>query len=132
MNFHPSRPTTEAARALAWQDCDANLRVAQKTRVAVRDAVISTAEQRVRHRRNLGIAMFAFVLLLVLLAPAIWNGLEDIFAGEHIFDLAAVMAFSALMLFSAMLATLIAVWKGQRDVEHDRGGGIETFRPIKK
>jgi len=35
------------------------------------------------------------------------------------------------MLFPAMLAALIAVWKGERDVEHDRGG-FEIFRPIEK
>lgn len=125
-----SRPT-EAARAIARHDYDADLRLARKTRVAVRDAVISTAERRTRQRRNLGIAIFAFASLMVLLAPAIWNGLEDIFAGEHLFDLPTVVAFSALMLFSAMLAALIAFWKGQRAVDHDRGGA-QTFRPIGK
>ena len=35
------------------------------------------------------------------------------------------------MVFSALLAALIAVWKGQQDVEHDRGG-VETFRSIDK
>ena len=58
--------------------------------------------------------------MLVLLAPAIWNGLEDLLAGEHLFDLPALVTFLILMLFSAMLAALIAVWKGQARVEHDR------------
>jgi hypothetical protein len=30
-----------------------------------------------------------------------------------------------------MLATLIAVWRGQRNLDHDRGG-FETFRSIEK
>jgi hypothetical protein len=131
MNIRQGRRPNDTAQVIAWQDCEADLRVAQKTRRAVRDEVISTVERRKSQRRNLGIAMFAFALLLVLLAPAIWNGLEDLFAGEHIFDLPTVIAFSALMLFSAMLAALIAFWKGQRKVEHDRGG-IDTFRPIQK
>ncbi len=131
MNVPQTSRPTEAARAIARHDCDADLRLAQKTRIAVRDAVISTAERRTRQRRNLGIAIFAFASLLVLLAPAIWSGLEDIFAGEHLFDLPTVVAFSALMLFSAMLAALIAFWKGQRAVDHDRGG-VQTFRPIGK
>jgi hypothetical protein len=42
-----------------------------------------------------------------------------------------MFAFLILMLFPAMLAALIAVWKGKQDVEHDRGG-FETFRPIDK
>ncbi len=70
--------------------------------------------------------------MLVLLAPAIWNGLEDLLGEEHLFDLPTPWSpFSSLMLFPAMLAALIAVWKGQQDVEHDRGG-FETFRPIEK
>jgi hypothetical protein len=131
----PARPqarrSIDAERSLAWQDCDANLVLAQKTRRAVRDEVISTQERRTRQRHNMGLALMGFGFLLVLLAPAIWNGLEYLLAGEHILDLPAVVAFLILMLFPAMLAALIAVWKGQRDVEHDRGG-FETFRPIEK
>jgi cytochrome bd-type quinol oxidase subunit 2 len=112
-------------------DSDANLVVAQKTRRAVRDAVISTQEQRVRQRRSLGLAIIGFVSLLVMLGPALWNGMEDLLAGERLFDLPTLLAFSALMFFLAMLAALIAVWKGRRDVEHDRGG-FEIFRPIEK
>ncbi len=135
MNVTPTgganRRPADTARSIAWPDCDANLVVAQKTRRAVRDAVISTQEQRVRHLRVMGFALIGFLFLAVLLAPAIWNGLEDLLAGEHIFDLPAMVAFLILMLFPAMLAALIAVWKGKQDVEHDRGG-FETFRSIEK
>jgi hypothetical protein len=126
-----TRRAADDIRSLAWSDCDANMALAQKTRRAVRDEVISTQERRIRHRRSLGVAIIGTVLLFVLLAPAIWNGLEDLLAGEHPFDLPVLIAFSVLMLFSAMLAVLVAVWKGQRDVEHDRGG-FEVFRPIEK
>ncbi len=112
-------------------DHDANLRLAMKTRRAVRDAVISSQEGRIRQRRNLGMAILSFVTLLVLLGPTLWNGLEDLLAGEHIFDLPTLLALFTLMLLPAMLAALIAVWRGQRDLEHDRGG-FETFRPIEK
>jgi hypothetical protein len=135
MSGTPSRgplgPPKDAARSLAWMDSDANLLVAQKTRRAVRDEVISTQERRVRQRRSLGLAIIGFVFLLVVLGPALWIGMEDLLAGERLFDLPILLAFSALMLFLAMLAALIAVWKGQRDVEHDRGG-FEIFRPIEK
>jgi len=122
---------TDVARSIAWMDSDATLVLAQKTRRAVRDAVISTQERRVRQRRSLGLAIIGFVFLLVMLGPALWNGMEDLLAGERLFDLPTLLALSALMLFPAMLAALIAVWKGQRDVEHDRGG-FEIFRPIEK
>jgi hypothetical protein len=128
-NRAPKRPAD--VRSLAWPDCEATLALAQKTRRAVRDEVISIQERRVRQRRSLGFAIFGFVSLFVLLAPALWSGLEDLLAGEHLFDLPTLVACLILMLFSAMLATLIAVWKGQRDAQHDRGG-FETFRSIDK
>lgn len=121
------RPS-DAARAIAWPDYDANLLLAQKTRRAVRDAVISSREQRTRQFRVMGLALTGFLLLLMLLAPAIWNGLEDVLAGEHIFDLPALAALLTLMLFPAMLAALIAIWKGKQDAEHERRG-VDTFRP---
>jgi hypothetical protein len=126
----PRRPA-DLARSIAWPDYDANLILAQKTRRAVRDEVISSQERRVRQLRVMGLALIGFLFLMVLLAPAIWNGLEDVLAGEHISDLPTMVAFLTLMLLPAMLAALIAVWKGKQDVEHDRGG-IETFRPIEK
>jgi hypothetical protein len=126
----PRRPA-DLARSIAWPDYDANLMLAQKTRRAVRDEVISSQERRVRQLRVMGLALIGFLFLMVLLAPAIWNGLEDVLAGEHIFDLPALVALLTLMLFPAMLAALIAVWKGKQHVEHDRGG-FETFRPIEK
>lgn len=110
---------------------DADRKLVQKTRRAVRDAVISSQEHRMRQRRNLGLALLGFVALLVLLGPPLWIGLEDLLSGEHIFDLSTLLALFILTLLPAMLAALIAVWKGQRDLEHDRGG-FETFRPIEK
>jgi hypothetical protein len=126
-----SRQPSDLARSIAWSDCDATLALAQKTRRKVRDEVISTQERRVRARRNLGFAIFGFVGLFVLLAPALWNGLEDLLAGEHLFDLPTLVACLILMLFSTMMAVLIAVWREQHDPHRDRGG-FETFRSIEK
>jgi sterol desaturase/sphingolipid hydroxylase (fatty acid hydroxylase superfamily) len=112
-------------------DGDANRLVMQKTRRAVRDAVISTQEQRSRHRRNLGFAILSFVFMLVLLGPAVWTGVEELLGEEPLFDLPTQITFLIAMLFLAMLAALIAVWKGQHNVQHDRRG-FETFPPIEK
>lgn len=125
----PQGRTVDPARSIAWPDCEANLVLAQKTRRAVRDEVISTHERRMRQLRMLGLALTGFLFLMVLLAPAIWNSLEDLLAGELLFDLPTMTAILVLMLFPAVLAALIAVWKGKQDVEHDRGG-FETFHSI--
>jgi hypothetical protein len=126
----PRRPV-DTVRAIAWPDYDADLRLTQKTRRAVRDAVITGRERRLRQLRVMGFALIGFLFLMVLLAPALWNSLEDLLAGEHFFDLPALVALLTLMLFPPLLAALIALWKGKQDVEHDRGG-FDTFRPIEK
>jgi hypothetical protein len=135
MNVTPtrgaSRRPADLARSIAWPDYDANLMLTQKTRRAVRDEVISSQEKRTRQRRNLGFAILGFVSMLVLLAPAIWNGMEDLLGEEPLLDMPAQIAFLIVMLLLTMLATLIAVWRGQRNLDHDRGG-FETFRSIEK
>jgi hypothetical protein len=128
---HAKSGSADVSRSIAWPDHEATLAVAQKTRRAVRDAVISTQEIRTRQRRNLGFAILGFVLMLVLLAPAIWNGMEDLLGEERLFDMPTQIAFLIAMLLLTSLATLIAVWRGQRNLDHDRGG-FETFRSIEK
>ena len=127
----PGGPLADAVRSIAWQDGDANRVLTQKTRRAVRDAVISTQEKRTLQRRNLGFAILGFVFMLVLLGPAIWTGMEDLLEEERLFDLPTQLTFLIAMLLLAMLAALIAVWKGQRHVQHDRGG-VDTFPQIEK
>ncbi len=79
--------------SLPCSDGDANRRVTQKTRRAVRDAVISTQEKRSRQRRNLGFAILGFVSMLVLLGPAVWNGVEEVLGEEPLFDLPTQITF---------------------------------------
>jgi hypothetical protein len=124
-------PGDDVVRSASLLDGDANRRVTQKTRRAVRDAVITTQEKRTRQRRNLGFAILGFVSMLVLLGPAIWNAVEEFLGEEPLFDLPTQITFLIAMLFLAMLAALIAVWKEQHNVEHDRRG-FETFPPTEK
>jgi hypothetical protein len=121
----------DVLRGASLLDGDAARRVAQKTRLAVRDAVISTQEMRSRQRRNLGLAILGFVSMLVLLGPAVWTGVEELLGEEPFLDLPTQITFLIAMLFLAMLAALIAVWKEQHHVQHDRRG-FETFPPTEK
>jgi hypothetical protein len=127
----PRGSLAEAVRSIAAQDCNANLLLTQKTRRAVRDAVITTQEKRVQQRRNLGFAILSFVCMLVLLGPAVWSGVEELLGEERLFDMPTQVAFLIMMLFLGMLAALIALWKGQHQVQHDRRG-FETFPPTEK
>ena len=121
----------DVVRSGSLFDGDATRLVTQKTRRAVRDAVITTQEERTRQRRNVGFAILGFVSMLVLLGPAIWNAVEEFLGEEPLFDLPTQITFLIAMLFLAMLAALIAVWKGQHNVQHDRRG-FETFPPTEK
>jgi len=57
--------------------------------------------------------------------------MEDLLEEEHLFSMPTQLTLLIAMLLLAMLAALIAVWKGQRHVRHDRGG-VETFPQIEK
>ncbi|HEV2274814.1 MAG TPA: hypothetical protein VGR96_11650 [Acidobacteriaceae bacterium] len=101
----------DVVKALANLNCDASLVRVQRTRCSLREAALGLQEQRLRRRRNIGLALAAFFCLLVLLAPAVWNSAEDLMGGEHLNDFPLQIAFFLLMLFPAMLAALVAVWK---------------------
>ena len=127
MNFSNANLTSKAAaaheelvEALVNMNCGANL--VERTRRATRVAAITLEEQRVRQRRNLGFAILALLSLLIMLSPVLWSGVEDMVSGEHFADLPMQVAFLLLMLFPAMLAALIVVWKGQRSAHHDGRG----------
>jgi hypothetical protein len=127
----PRGPLADAVRSIAAPDCNADRLLTQKTRRAIRDAVITTQEKRVQQRRNVGFAILSFVCMLVLLGPAIWSGVEELLGEERLFDMPTQVAFLIMMLFLGMLAALIALWKGQHQVQHDRRG-FETFPPTEK
>jgi hypothetical protein len=126
INQDDARPMSEKAvredlvEAILNLNCPRNLATVQKTRRVVRDAALALEERRVRQRRSTGFALLAFFTILIFLSPAIWNSVEDIVSGEHIGDLPTEAALLLLMLMPAMLATLAAVWKEQRDTDHRR------------
>jgi hypothetical protein len=116
-----SAVSSDVIQALTSMNSDASLALVERTRCAVRQAALTIQEQRVQQRRNIGFALAVFVSLLVLLGPAIWNSIDDLFGGE-LGDLPSEMAVFLLMLAAAMLAALVAFWKEQRDVQHQRRG----------
>jgi hypothetical protein len=98
---------------LSGLNSDSTMRVAQRARRSVREAVIVRDEERGRSRRNLGIALFALAALFILLTPVIWSSLDELMAGEHILDASAMVTMLAIALASAVFAALIAGWRRQ-------------------
>ena len=112
----------DAVDAIANINCESNLARVQRTRRAIRDAAIGLQEERARQRRNVGCALATVLCMLILLGPAIWNSVEDVLGGEHFTDFPLQGALFLLLLFPAMIAALIAVWRGDRSLNYDERG----------
>jgi hypothetical protein len=112
---HPE-DDSDILQALTGLDASASLGVAQRTRRAVREAATNLREDRKRRHRNKGLALLVAVGFLTLLTPALWSGVDEIFAGEHLSDLPTMITLLALTLFSAVVAALIASWKNHEPV----------------
>ena len=96
---------------LAGLNADAGRAIVLRTRHAVRGSLEVASAQRQNRKRNAGIAILVAVVVLMVLSPAIWSGMEDLNSGEYIFDMTPMMTLLAVVLSSAVLAALIAGWK---------------------
>ena len=117
-----SRPEVDAEilQTLTGLDATANLAVAQRTRRAVREAANNLREDHQRRRRNKGVALLVAAGLITLLTPALWSGVDEIFAGEHLSDLPAMFTLTALTLLSAVVAALLAIWKNHPPLRYGK------------
>jgi hypothetical protein len=111
------QPSTDAERellrAMAGFDAQAQQPLVTRTRRAVRVADEIRRVQGERGRRSVGITLFAFGAILILLAPAIWGGLDDLLGGEHFGDLPAQVALFSSFLLLAVVGALLAVWRAR-------------------
>ncbi len=110
----------EFIQALTGLDASASLAVAHRTRRAVREAAMNLREDQKRRRRNRGMALLIGVGFLTLLTPALWSGVDEIFAGEHLSDLPTMVTLTALTLFSAVIAALLASWKNHQPARYGK------------
>jgi hypothetical protein len=115
-----SAPSSDLVRALSGLNAGTTLAVAQRTRRAVREAGANIREGAERRRKNRGMALLLAVGFLTLLTPALWSGVDEIFAGEHLSDLPAMFTLLALTLFSAVVAALVASWRGHQPLRYGR------------
>jgi hypothetical protein len=115
-----SQPSAETLHALTGLDAEASLAVAHRARRAVRQAASNLREDSGRRRRNAGFALLGLVAFLTLLTPALWSGVDELFAGEHLSDLPTMFTLLALTLFSAVVAALIASWKSHQPLRYGR------------
>lgn len=104
-------------RAMRGHDVAGQQPVVERTRRAVRIADQSRREHGTRHRRSAGVALFVLAAVLLVLAPALWSGVDDLLGGEHFGDLSTQVALFSALLFMAIMAAVGAGWhtRGNRE-----------------
>jgi hypothetical protein len=100
-------------RALTGHDAGAQLPVVARTRRAIRVADESRREQGERDRRTFGISLFAGGALFVLLAPVLWDSMDDLIGGEHFTDLPTQVALISSLLMISVVAALAVFWRSR-------------------
>ena len=109
-------------RAVTGHDSSSQLPVVARTRRAIRIADESRRERGARDRRTFGISLFAGGAVFVLLAPALWNSVEDLINGEHFGDLPTQVALFSSLLMMSIVAALVVLWRkrsGQDEFRQD-------------
>lgn len=105
-------------QALAGLNANDGLRSAQTARRRVAGKILSVRGNREKTRHNRAIAIMASLGILVLLSPAIWQSLEDCITDGHLGGLVSQVTLLVLLLFTALIAALIAGWRNGQEVRH--------------
>ena len=124
----PDRPHTpkdeghEALlRAVAGRDANAQLPMVTRTRRAIRIANESRREEGARGRHQIGVTLFVFGAIFLVLAPAMWGSLDDLFGGEHFGDLPTqVMLLCTFLMLAVVGALAVALWRNQANQQDYR------------
>jgi hypothetical protein len=99
--------------ALSGLDAGRERAVAFRARRSVMGSLGVIKEQNQGKKRARGVALAVTLVMLMLIAPLIWEATENILAGEHIGDIGSQLALWACVLCPTMLgAALVAgFWK---------------------
>jgi hypothetical protein len=124
----PDRPDTpkeevpEALlRAVAGRDANAQLPMVTRTRRAIRIANESRREEGERGRHHIGVTLFAFGAIFLVLAPAMWGSLDDLFGGEHFGDLPTqIMLLCTFLMLAVVGALAVVLWRNQANQQDYR------------
>lgn len=85
-----------------------------RTRRSVMEAAYEMQMRRTRRRRQIGIALLVFAVLMMLVTPALWSAATELTSGEPFYDLPVMLLTLTLVLLSAMFAVLLVSWRGRR------------------
>ncbi len=110
---HKDETREALLRAVSGRDANAQLPLVARTRRAIRVANDTRREQGERGRHHIGITLFVFGAILLVLAPAIWGSLDDFLGGEHFGDLPAQVTLLSTFLMLAVVGALGVIWRSR-------------------
>jgi hypothetical protein len=118
----PNKEEPEALlRAVTGRDANAQLPMVTRTRRAIRIANESRREEGERGRHHIGVTLFVFGAIFLVLAPAMWGSLDDLFGGEHFGDLPTqVMLLCTFLMLAVVGALAVALWRNQANQQDYR------------
>ena len=117
-----SQPTPSSAasradlvQALTSSDTQSDQAVS-RTRRIVHSTVLNMEDERQSRRRKSGLFLFASVVCITLLAPALWSSVDSFLGGGHFGDAQTQAYLLAVMLFPGIVAAAIAMLVRQRNI----------------
>jgi hypothetical protein len=111
INAGPVAPPSDLISALAGREANRERAVAHRTRRVVLSSLGVIREQKQDGSRARGVALAVTLLVLLLIAPLIWEATDSLIAGEHLGDPGSQLSLWACIVCPTLLAAgLVAGW----------------------
>ena len=98
--------------ALTGRDANRDRAVANRTRRVLQSSLGVMREQKQDRSRIRSIALAVTVVVLLIMAPLVWEAVDSLIAGEHLGDLGSQLSLWACIIMCPALlgAALVAGW----------------------
>jgi hypothetical protein len=111
MNGDSTGETSELLSALAGREANRERAVAHRTRRVVLGSLGVMREQKQDRSRTRSLALAGALVILLLIAPLLWEVTDSFIAGEHLGDPGSQLSMWACIVCPTLLAAaLVAGW----------------------
>jgi hypothetical protein len=111
MNGETSEDNSDLLSALTGREANRERAVAHRTRRVVLGSLGVMREQKQDRSRTRGLALAGALVILLLIAPLLWELTDSLIAGEHLGDPGSQLSMWACVVCPTLLAAaLVAGW----------------------
>jgi len=111
----PSDLSSDLISALGGREADRERAVAHRTRRVVLSSLGVMKEQKQDRSRARGVALAVTLIVLLLIAPLLWEATDSWIAGEHLGDPGSELSLWACIVCPTLLAAALVVgWMKHR------------------